>query len=262
VGFTQQTDAFQRANFWNTIDRNSYHVLLSAKVLAPLILNVPAPSKGVGGLALDDPKLFGLCGRTGIVDVNTIDSFVTGALSALLAKGVNPSNLPIFMFYNTVFSAGDPTSLLNCCIGGYHNVVNVGTQKDPVLQTYSPLDFDMTGFLLNDTGSGVLDTEIAAHEVAEWMNDPLGSNATPAWGHTGQVTGCQNNLEVGDPLTGLEAPRIFMPNGFTYQLQELAFFSWFFGNFNDGPASIGVHEWFSDNDTFTSNAGPVCVSTM
>ena len=262
VGFTQATDAFQRANFWNTIDRNSYHVLLSAKVLPPLVLNVPAPSKGVGGLALDLPGLFGLCGRIGLVDINTIDSFVTGALSHLLAQGVNPSNLPIFMFYNTAFPIGDPTNLNNCCAGGYHNVVNVGTQQDPVLQTYSPLDFDMTGFFINDTGSPVLDAEIASHEVGEWMDDPLTSNQVPAWGHTGQVGACQNNLEVGDPLTGLEAPRIFMPNGFTYHLQELAFFSWFFGSVNDGPPSIGIHDWFSDNDSFTSNAGPVCVSKM
>ena len=262
VGFTQATDAFQRANFWNVINRNSYHVLLSARVLRPLTLNVPAPSNGVGGLALDLPGLIGLCGRIGLVDIGTIDGFVTGALSQLLAQGVNPSNLPIFMFYNAAFAIGDPTDLNNCCAGGYHNVVNVGTQQDPVLQTYSPLDFDMTGFFINDTRSPVLDAEIASHEVAEWMDDPLGNNLVPAWGHTGQVGGCQNNLEVADPLTGLEAPRIFMPNGFTYHLQELAFFSWFFGNVNDGPPSIGIHRWFSDNDSFTSNAGPVCVSPM
>ena len=62
-----------------------------------------------------------------------------------------------------------------------------------------------------------------------------------------------SNLEVGDPLSGSEAPRIVMPNGFTYHLQELAFFSWFYQ-----ARSLGVHGWFSDNGTFLSNAGPVC----
>jgi hypothetical protein len=85
------------------------------------------------------------------------------------------------------------------------------------------------------------------------MNDPYIINGTPAWGHTGQVAGCQNNLEVGDPLTGVEAPRVVMPNGFTYHLQELAFFSWFFGN-----PSLGIHGWDSDNGTFLTDAGPVC----
>jgi hypothetical protein len=261
VGFTQATDAFQRANFWNTINRNSYHVLLAPlRVLPALTLSVPAPSNGVGGLALDLPNLIpGICGRIGLVDIDTIDNFVTSQFASLLAKGVNPSNFPIFMFYNTAFPVGDPTNLINCCAGGYHNAINVGTDANPVFQTYSPLDFDMTGFFINNSGSGVLDVEIASHEVAEWMDDPIGNNLVPAWGNTGQVQGaCQNNLEVGDPLTGNEAPRIFMPNGFTYHLQELAFFSWFFGAVNGGDPSIGVHGWFSDNATFLTSAGPVC----
>ncbi len=94
-----------------------------------------------------------------------------------------------------------------------------------------------------------------SHEVAEWMDDPLGGNATPAWGHVGQVSGCQGNLEVGDPLTGTVLPAVTMPNGYSYHLQELAFFSWFF---RQSP-SIGVNGWYSDNGHFTSGAGPVCM---
>jgi hypothetical protein len=85
------------------------------------------------------------------------------------------------------------------------------------------------------------------------MDDPLGDNPTPAWGHVGQVGGCQNNLEVGDPLTGTQIPPVTMPNGFTYHLQELAFFSWFYG-----APSMAVNNWFSDNNTFTTDAGPPC----
>jgi hypothetical protein len=47
-----------------------------------------------------------------------------------------------------------------------------------------------------------------------------------------------------------------MPNGYTYHLQELAFFSWFFG-----APSIGIHGWFSNNGTFLTDAGPVCTTT-
>jgi hypothetical protein len=67
-------------------------------------------------------------------------------------------------------------------------------------QTYSPLEFDTTGLF----GAGANDTTVMSHEVAEWANDPFGDNPTPAWGGTGQVPVgfCQNNLEVGDPLTG------------------------------------------------------------
>src|SRR6185312_6057144 len=187
VGSTQATDAFQRANFWNTINRGSYHVFLAPlRVLSPLTLNAPAPSGGVGGLALDLPNLIpGICGRIGLVDIDTIDSFVTSQFASLLAQGVRPSNFPIFMFYNTAFAIGDPTNLANCCAGGYHNAINVGTDANPVAQTYSPLDFDMTGFFINNSGSSVLDIEIASHEAAEWMDDPLGDNPVPAWGNTG-----------------------------------------------------------------------------
>ena len=65
--------------------------------------------------------------------------------------------------------------------------------------------------------------------------------------------GCQNNLEVGDPLTGTAPISIAASNGFTYRLQELAFFSWFYG-----APSIGVNGWFSNNGTFLNDAGPVC----
>jgi hypothetical protein len=145
---------------------------------------------------------------------------------------------------NVVMSIGNPRNLNECCVLGYH-----GATGDTAIQTYSPIDFDTTGLF----GPAVTDTSIAAHEVGEWMDDPYGNNPTPAWGHTGQVPGCQNNLEVGDPLTGINIPPVTMPNGFTYHLQELAFFSWFYG----GP-SIAVNGWFSDNGTFTSDAGPVC----
>ncbi|HXO34569.1 MAG TPA: hypothetical protein VN901_19650 [Candidatus Acidoferrales bacterium] len=37
-----------------------------------------------------------------------------------------------------------------------------------------------------------------------------------------------------------------------YHLQELAFFSWFFGN-----PSLDMHGWDSDNGTFLTDAGPV-----
>ena len=63
--------------------------------------------------------------------------------------------------------------------------------------------------------------------------------------------GCQNNLEVGDPLTGTAPISIAASNGFTYRLQELAFFSWFYG-----APSIGVNGWFG-NGTFLKDAGPL-----
>jgi hypothetical protein len=260
VGTTQTTDAHQRGSFWATINPKNYHVLLDPVTVLPAVtLKVAAPKNGVGGLALDLPAINPVfCGPEGLVDVNTINSFVVAQLKALSSK-VGPTDIPLFIFYNTAFTIGDPTNLANCCAAGFHDAVNVGTKASPVFQTYAPFDFDMTGLFLNASGSPVSDIEDASHEVAELVNDPLGNNPTPAWGNVGQDVGtCQNNLEVGDPLTGLEAPRIRMPNGFTYNMQELAFFNWFFGAVNGGPASLGVNGWYSNNGTFLTDAGAIC----
>ncbi|HEV2398110.1 MAG TPA: hypothetical protein VGS27_14285 [Candidatus Sulfotelmatobacter sp.] len=245
VGTTQYTDAFQRAEFWTEINRNQYHTLLGpVQVLPALTVKVPAQY----GLSLPanifQPD-FSMCGPEGIVDINFLDAYVTNQLKNL--SGVNPGTFPMFMIYNTGMSFGDPTNLGNCCAGGYHSIYP-GVVAN-TFQTYSPFDFDVSGFFVSSAN----DTAIASHEVAEWTNDPYVINATPPWGNTGQVVGCQANLEVGDPLTGSEAPRIHMPNGFTYHLQELAFYSWFFG----GP-SLGVNGWYSNNGTFLTDAGPPC----
>jgi hypothetical protein len=68
------------------------------------------------------------------------------------------------------------------------------------------------------------------------------------------VSGCQGNLENGDPLSGTEFPALLASNGFTYHPQELAFFSWFYRQ----VPSIGVNAWYSDNGTFASDAGAAC----
>lgn len=244
VGHTQYIDAFQRANFWNALDedtREDYHVLLDpVRTLSPFVINVPANL----GLTLP-PKQFPACGPFGIVDINFFDLYLNNIVLPALQPQVNAGNFPIFMLYNVVLA--DPISNLGgCCFLGYH-----GTSNFLPIQTYSPSDFDTTGLF----GATQGDANTLSHEVGEWVNDPFGNNPTPAWGHTGQVAGCQGNLEVGDPLSGTNFSAIAGENGFTYHLQELAFFSWFFAS-----PSVGIHGWFSDNGTFLTDAGPVCVS--
>jgi hypothetical protein len=233
VGTTQYVDAFQRGNF--SLQDTGYHTLLHPHVLPPVHLVFSANQ------ALAIPSgLFGSCGPLGIVNINTIYPVL---LNLVAAEGFNSSQFPVFLMYNTVMSIGVPRNLNRCCILGFHDAVG-----SPI-QTFSPIDFDTTHLF----GPGIVDTSVAAHEIGEWMDDPFGSNPT-LWGHMGQVGGCQGNLEVGDPLTGTNVPTVTSPvNGFKYHLQELAFFSWFYG-----APSIGVNGWFSDNNTFKSDAGPAC----
>jgi hypothetical protein len=246
VGTTEYDDAFQRGNFWKVLskDGDDYHVLLDpVKFLAPVIITVPA----TGGLALATSALGppASCAPLGIVDINWFDSYVTGTVLPALAKnGVNPTNFPILLVHNVVW-ASPVTNLFRCCTIGYHGSTGVPVPT----QTYSPADFDSTGLF----SLAFEDTAALSHEVAEWINDPFVVNEVPPWGHIGEEAGCDNLLEVGDPLAGTQAPPIAMPNGFTYHLQELAFFSWFMG-----APSIAVNGWYSNNGTFLSDAGPPC----
>jgi hypothetical protein len=164
-------------------------------------------------------------------------------IPALAREGLAPSSLPIFVAYETGWPVGDVTNLFNCCVGGYHGATGIPVPA----QTYAVADFDRTQLFRAQ------DTSVLSHEVGEWGNDPLVRNSTAPWGHTGQVAGCQADLEVGDPLSGTFLPAVTMPNGFAYHLQELAFYSWFFG-----APSVGANGWYSNNGTFLTDAGPPC----
>jgi hypothetical protein len=153
------------------------------------------------------------CSLLGGLDFNFFDNYFQ--TTVLPAVGGTPTSFVIFLMHDVVFYQGNT---VNCCILGYH-----GAFGSPV-QTYSPTDYDTTG----DFGPAITDVSIAAHEVGEWLDDPLATNPTPLWGGIGQVNGCQNNWEVGDPLTGTNFPPILMPNGVTYHPQETVFWSWYY----------------------------------
>lgn len=242
IGHLQYVEAFQRANFWAYTQGHQYSVALHpVSTTNTVYIDVPAAD----GLALATDSLGApdFCAPLGIIDIGWFDSYLDNTIiPALYPQGVNPGSLPIFLLANVVL-ASPVSNIFTCCVLGYHSY-----EGFPI-QTYAVMDFDTTGVF----GPGVFDTSVSAHEVAEWMNDPYGNNMVPPWGHIGQQPGCQNNLEVGDPLTGTNFPPVTMPNGYSYHLQELVFFSWFYG-----APSIAVNGWYSDHNTFKTDAGPPC----
>jgi len=235
VGTTQYIDAFQRAEFWQnfSVTGDRYHVTLNPiTTLSEQTFNVPN-NEG------EDATLNGC--NIAIIDFATWDSFVQNTLIPFAtAHGGGTTTFPFFLLYNVVlanplvFGTTD-----NCCILGYHNAFLPGGN----IQTYGVSDFDSTnGF------TGTKDISPMSHEIGEWMNDPLGNNPTPAWGGIGQVSGCQDNFETGDPLSGTLFPSVVL-SGFTYHPQEQAFFSWFYGG-----SSLGSGGKFSNNGTFGGDA--------
>jgi len=237
VGIGQYTDLFQRSNFWTdvSVTGNNYHTVLSPVTVLSAITLTPTSTDAITIAA-------GICGLgsgvLGIISNTWFDGQLQGTIIPSLTGKVSPTVFPIFLLHNVVQSTATPPTSTACCILGYHNAFGIP------LQTYSPLDFDG----IQAFASGY--TSTMSHEIAEWADDPAGTNAVPAWGAEGQQAGCQNNLEVGDPLSpGFATPtnefQVDMPNGLTYALQELAFYSWFYGG-----TSLGTGGFYSDNGTF------------
>jgi hypothetical protein len=247
-GTTQYIDAFQRAAFVNQTNNLPYHTLLPSNVT---ILPVQDITSAMGS-STAIISASGTCGELGGIDINTFQPYIEGTLiPSLASSGVSTTNFPIFVLGNVVLYQ---TTTSNCCILGYHGTYTAGSGA---IQTYSATDFDTTGDFTN-TGN----TSVFAHEVGEWLDDPLGNNDPnlQSWGGIGQVSSCQGNLEVGDPLSGTLFPsQNTSLTTFTFQLQELAFADWFIGQGcpSGGGActsGLGAGGKFSDNGTFTGNA--------
>ena len=240
LGTVQYLDGFQREEFAKYILNSGapnpgYHVNLSpVNNESAQLVNVPSGA----GVTVSS----GCDGALGELDIGSWDSFLQSSLlPSLISSGeIKPTQFPVFVFYNVVMTNGG-----KCCIIGYHSAF----QASGGVQTYATTDYVSKGLFKGP----LTDIYAASHEVGEWINDPFVNNATPAWGHVGQVSGCQSNLEVGDPLSGQPSVAVKMPNGVTYHNQELAFRDWFYRT-----KSVGLNGWFSSRGTFTSNAGPAC----
>jgi hypothetical protein len=245
VGGTQLPTAFQRANFWSAVQGTQYGISLRPSS-NPIVVDIKAPpsSSSVDSFQIQCPNGTTPTINLGLMDINAYDAIVQN----LISKYADPDQLPIVLTYNFVQTEGG-----GCCIIGYHNAVAVagGTQTYAV-GTYNDPDI---------FNAPIQDIAAWSHEIDEWLDDPFvqapvsgggNNNITPAWGHIGQVGGCQNNLEVGDPLTGT-AFFIQGKGRFNYTYQDLVFHDWFYRT----PAS-GTGGEFSFQGTFTTDAGPTC----
>jgi hypothetical protein len=229
-GNTQYGDAIQRGEFWKFVSTSSpnYHVLVGTPTIATAVtINVPSAD---GATAKDAST-----GNTiGLININWFDPKLQGLLTSL---GYTPTMLPIFLANNVYLTQGAPR-LANCCIGGYHNAVS----NNAGLQTYifsTNADEGIQGGFGDDVSA-------LSHELAEWLNDPFTTNVVPNWiSPIAPQYGCNNALEVGDPLVGVT----FTVAGFSSShLQDEAFFSWFARR----TTSIGYNKQYTYLGTFTS----------
>jgi hypothetical protein len=244
VGTAQYEDANVRAEFWQLVGNTPYHVALQESTLAGQSLTFSS-SGGSGQGSNYSTSQTGACEEVGVVNVNDLSAAVEALITGPLAGTVNIGTNPMFLTKNIVMAESGHSLFSDCCILGFHGAFNVG----PNLQLYSPFVVDTAGAF----GPGF--TTVIAHEVGEAIHDPSGNNPTPVWGNEGQVVGtCQNNFEDGDPLSeGFGTPTngwvVPGSNGLTYDLQELVFYNWFYGNPN-----LAETNHYSNNGTFTGYA--------
>jgi hypothetical protein len=226
VGTTQVEDGFMRAEFWSLVQNSNYHVLLKPAAKVRLV-DYTAPA----GSSTQTGRCSGSNHNLGKIDINAYDS----ELVSLTNKYATTTQLPIIMAYNLVLTESG-----SCCVIGYHSAYG----RSGGTQVYA------NGAYLDDGFFSVPIEDIHAwvHEVGEAFNDPFVNNNVPAWGHIGQQPGCQNNLEVGDPLTGTPFPLTY--KGFAYHPQELAFFDWFFRTPSGGTGGV-----YSFEGTFKTAQG-------
>jgi hypothetical protein len=209
VGNTQYGDAFQRANFWDSMSGH-YHVLLGQPAVAPAF-EVHVPDNLV--VFVTDPV-------TGspvpLVDFSVLDQ---ATLDALQAAGVSPRELPIVVWGHVFGSGGE----------GFHAAGEVpGGVQTFIATTYHP---GHSLGILND----YQDVFILSHEVLEWMNDPFNDNFTPGSDIPGfdsphclsdSLSG--DRLEVADVLQPLLDADVAVTTGAgTYHLTDGAFLDYF-----------------------------------
>ena len=174
------------------------------------------------------------CQELGILNQSFVHNQILSLLQSL--TGVSPSQIVLFVTHNVALPAATNPPAPPATALGYHAV----TGSAP--QVYAVADYNTTGLLK------ARNTTVVSHELAEIMNDPLITNATPAYGGTGKIPSgsCQSLLEPADPLVGTQVT--IYRNGYAYNLVELAYFSWFF-NAQTTP-SLGAGGVFSSNGTF------------
>ena len=238
-GGSQLISAFQRANFWKAAQGTNFGVTLVPSRTTPIVVDWSPTNSNDTVIGIADN-----CGGVvpvPLVEINEFDA----ELQAIAAAYSTTTQIPVSLALDTAIYIG---STGNCCVLGYHNAVPVtgGTQVYAV-GAY----FDTNGAF----GPDFADTTIWSHELGELIDDPFvqsiptvpggyNNDLTPSWGPSGQVYGCQNNLETGDPLTPDQVGNygnyaVTGVGGFVYHYQDLAFHDWFYRTKSSSTGGLG-----------------------
>jgi hypothetical protein len=228
LGTTQWGDAYLRANFWSLHggQGSGYHTLLEPVAVIPVTIDVPADI----GYTLD----FG-GERIGFVDFTWMTETTTDVIYGL---AIPPSLL-------TIHAMGEVASVMPTRAGvlGFHWAVDLSAATGvPGVNTFIQAADFPAGSKLTSTSKLVTEGGVLAHEIVEWLMDPLVSTVVPTWRSPSTPNFCWNPLmEVGDPLEFENSYVEVNANARTYLFPDVAFLPWF----SRSTKNFSANGWYS-----------------
>ena len=242
TGTTQFADAVQRAQFYGTAGKEWHTLLGTPEILKPLRIAVPR----------GDAKVYRNPSTGVLYAIVDTDFFLSQLNTMIQMANLAPDALAIALTSNVFLSP--QKDIKKCCVLGFHTSFDVGEMAQvKFVQTFIWASWVEQGIL----GPGLADVTPMSHEISEWMNNPFGSNAVPAW-QVPNTSTCQNNLETGDPLALM--PNAGFPvliDGFTYHPQNQVLMQWF----QRGAASDAFEGAFSFPDqSLMTGASQACAA--
>ena len=192
IGNTQYGDAFQRANFWDSVSgkAKNYHVLLGQPSVVPT-QTIVIPD----GWAITKPT-----SRPVFNFRLSIGIFASQTTPILIAAQVAPTQLPIMVWGSVV--AGD---------AAWHGAIGIngGPLQSSIGTSYQSQTFQ---------AGSTPDIYSFSHEVIEWLDDPFLNNYTPGWNQTflSESKQCDSRysfdlLESADPVENVTESIVPLP---------------------------------------------------
>ncbi len=229
----QYLDELQQDNFWKYVSTTSpdYHVLLGTPKVAPTqTISIPAAQ----GITWRDSHNLSF----GMVSGEALYLKLNNLINSL---HVDPRTLVVFLADNIYATEGNPEDCFRPQSCAYYSGFHGAIANDSNARSINTYAFASMPDFGDQVPPGLdFRSVVLSHELVEWMNDPFvlgrrvrGSitqqmNLTPAWQSPFDSFGCQDQLEVADPLEDWGLLGFTSNDGSTvYGLADMAFLSWF-----------------------------------
>jgi len=211
VGHVQFADAVQRAEFFNHM-RDNWHTNLTpvnivehASVTVPFIVNVR-----IRGVVTPVRTWFTRTSTDGSTVVFMLQQFFNQQFSNIGVAAINAGNwttdaMNVMLFPNVFLFTPSATPLVTrgpCCVLGFHTFFADSSVTPQPRWVSAFTSWVSPGTFRN---AEILDILPMSHEISEAFNDPFINNLTPRWQFP-DGSGCQGNLETGDPVEVLAHP--------------------------------------------------------